>query len=471
MRRGLLAALMAITVGCSAGTPAAPPVTTSTTAPPPPAVTLSASSISWQTHAYELTRFNTILRHDPTTVVDVTFDTWVLENEHLRVELLPEFGGRIISMIAKDTGREQLYRTPVGVPYQIGTGVFYFDWLMVYGGIFPTFPAPEHGKTWFSPWTFEVVEESPDSISVAMSFTDSDDYPLSPRQYDGNASGLTVTWLLTLDAGRSALDTEVVISNPGPDDVRFEYWTNATLAPGADPAAPVAVAETEIVAPIDFVEIPAYWSAIAASEVRTGIPEVHEFDRLRTFGGWDDLGIAYAWPDVRNGDAWGAINQVNGDGIIRVGDSSVTPGLKLWTWGYERSLQADPPEAGPYVEMWAGLTREFFQSTTIGPGEEIRVPETWVVTRGMRGVTDGTRELLFDAALDDLELSLTLFTPAGPEAVAVTASDPLGPLGAAVAQTDQSAMSVVLELDRDPEGPITLTFDQRHGTSSFELHS
>jgi hypothetical protein len=79
--------------------------------------------------------------------------------------------------------------------------------------------------------------------------------------------------------------------------------------------------------------------------------------------------------------------------------------------------------------------------------------------------------LLFDAALDDLELSPTLFTPAGPEAVAVTASDPLGPLGAAVAQTDQSAMSVVLELDRDPEGPITLTFDQRHGTSSFELHS
>ncbi len=26
-------------------------------------------------------------------------------------------------------------------------GNFYYDWLMVYGGIFPTFPDPEHGRS------------------------------------------------------------------------------------------------------------------------------------------------------------------------------------------------------------------------------------------------------------------------------------------------------------------------------------
>ena len=51
--------------------------------------------------------------------------------------LLPEFGGRILSIIYKPTGHEQLYRTEVGVPYGMGGGNFYYDWLMVYGGIFP----------------------------------------------------------------------------------------------------------------------------------------------------------------------------------------------------------------------------------------------------------------------------------------------------------------------------------------------
>ena len=79
---------------------------------------------------------------------------------------MPEFGGRILSIIYKPTGHEQLYRTDVGVPYGIGAGNFYYDWLMVYGGIFPTFPGPEHGKTWLKPWDFKVVKEDAGEVTV-----------------------------------------------------------------------------------------------------------------------------------------------------------------------------------------------------------------------------------------------------------------------------------------------------------------
>lgn len=469
MRRLLAALLAGVVAGCTAGTPMSTEPVPPTTVPPPPTVTLTESSIAWQTHAYELTRFNTIGSHDPTTLVDVSFDTWVLENEHLRVELLPDFGGRIISLVSKDTGNEHLYRSPVGIPYQIGTGVFYFDWLMVYGGIFPTFPAPEHGKTWFAPWAFEVVEEAPDAITVAMAFTDTEDFPLSPPQYDGRASGLTVTWLLTLRSGRSALDTEVVISNPGSEEVRFEYWTNATLAPGSDPTAPVAVAETEIVAPIDFVSIPSYWTAIADSEPRTGIDGVHEFDRLRTFGGWDDLGIAYAWPDLRGGDAWGAINQANGEGIVRIGDNAVTPGLKLWTWGYDRSLAGDPPEAGPYVELWGGLTREFFRTTTIAAGTEIRFPETWAITRGMADVTDADRHHLVDATLVEGSVRVIALSPDGPADAAITISDDEGMLGSGEVRIGHTATDVTIPFDRGPVGPVVLAITSGGATSTFSV--
>lgn len=468
MRR-LLVALVVLAAGCTAGTPTGTEALPSTTAPPPPSVTLTESTIDWRTHSYELTAFNTVTNVDPDTLVDVEFATWVLENEHLSVTLLPEFGGRIISLISKDTGREQLYRSPVGVPYQIGTGVFFFDWLMVYGGIFPTFPAPEHGKTWFAPWSFEVVEEAPDSITVAMSFTDTEDYPLSPPRYDGRATGLSVTWILTLASGRSAIDTEVVITNPGDAPVSFEYWTNATLAPGADPLAPAASAGTEIVAPIEFVKIPSYWTTIAASEQRTGIAEVHEFDRLRTFGGWDDLGIAYAWPDVRGGSAWGAINQDNDDGIIRIGDNAITPGLKLWTWGYERSLRGDPPEAGPYVELWAGLTREFFTSTTIDPLSEIRFPETWAITSGLEGVTDADEHFVIDARISGDAIELTAAALGGATEATLTASDAAGPLGRLVAEIGRDATPVTIPLDRPSDGPIEIVLTQPDGSSRFVL--
>jgi len=43
---------------------------------------------------------------------------------------------------------------------------------MVYGGIFPTFPEPEHGKTWCLPWETKIIAQDADKISVEMRYTD-----------------------------------------------------------------------------------------------------------------------------------------------------------------------------------------------------------------------------------------------------------------------------------------------------------
>ena len=119
-------------------------------------VSLSESTISWSTVKYATSPENGFIDGslDKKTIVDRTFKTHVLENRYLKVTLVPEFGGRIVSIIYKPTGHEQLYRTEVGVPYGMNAGNFYYDWLMVYGGIFPTFPDAEHGKAWLKPWDF-----------------------------------------------------------------------------------------------------------------------------------------------------------------------------------------------------------------------------------------------------------------------------------------------------------------------------
>src|ERR1700682_958804 len=125
-------------------------------APVPDGVSLRESTMTWSTVKYATNAENGFVSGslDKKTIVDRTFKTHVLENRYLKVTLLPEFGGRILSIIYKPTGHEQLYRTEVGVPYGIKGGVFYYDWMMVYGGIFPTFPDAEHRKAWRKPLVF-----------------------------------------------------------------------------------------------------------------------------------------------------------------------------------------------------------------------------------------------------------------------------------------------------------------------------
>src|SRR6185436_11139057 len=137
-------------------------------------VSLSESTISWSTAKYETSAENGFVAGslDKKTIVDRTFKTRVIENRYLKVTLVPEFGGRILSIIYKPTGHEQLYRNEVGVPYGMKAGNFHYDWLMVYGGIFPTFPDPEHGRTWLKPWDFKVVKQSDDEVTVSMSLKD-----------------------------------------------------------------------------------------------------------------------------------------------------------------------------------------------------------------------------------------------------------------------------------------------------------
>jgi len=371
-------------------------------------VTLAESSISWETYQYELTDFNTILAgsYDGVTKVQREFGTWVLENQFLRVTLLPEFGGRILSIFYIPTGHEELYQNPVGVPYQIDTNVFYHNWLMVYGGIFPTFPEPEHGKAWFYEWDFEIIQETDREVIVAMSYLDDSKNMFAPPQYNVGISGLKVTYYVRLLAGRAAVDTLVVIQNPTDETVAYEYWTNTTLAPGSDPDDPKTTSGAEIIAPVEMIKIPNYWRGIAVQEKPLGLSDVYEFRNLRFFENWADMGIAYAFPDMQSANFWGVINHENEEGIFRIADNTLTPGMKFWTWGFPQTEQIDPHasshEARPYIELWAGVTREFWQRAKIAPQDTLEIPETYSPSVGLENVTHADQNFLVNIDTTDL---------------------------------------------------------------------
>jgi hypothetical protein len=391
-------------------------------APEPDHVSLSEQTISWSTVKYATDAANGFVDGslDRTTIVERTFNAHVLENRYLKVTLVPEFGGRIVSIIYKPTGHEQLYRTEIGVPYGMKAGVFYYDWLMVYGGIFPTFPDAEHGRTWLKPWDFKVVKETEGEVTVAMSLKDDFAYSAAPKQFVRGVTGIEATYYVTLKADRAALDARMVLKNPNDTAIEYEYWTCTTLAPGSDPDHPKTTGGAEIIAPIQAYSTP-HWSAnLSEGDTRAGEGR-SRFEKLRFFRNWPTMGIAYAAPDMQSGNFWGVINHDNEEGIIRIADNKLTPGLKMWTWGYpsftnETDARKDPNQLRPYVELWAGASDQFFHSAKFPARGEVSIPETYSPTVGMRNVTHANENILVNLAATASGVDLQFFSlePATP---------------------------------------------------------
>jgi hypothetical protein len=299
---------------------------------------------------------------------------------------------------------------------------------MVYGGIFPTFPDPEHGKTWLKPWEFTVVKEDADEVTVSMSLTDDFAYSAAPRQFRGS-TGIGATYYVTLKAGRAALDARVVLKNPQPRTVDYEYWTCTTLAPGSDPNHPKTTGGAEIIAPINAYSTPDWSANLSEGEVSLA-PGKSRFEKLRYFRNWPTMGIAYAAPDMQGGNFWGVINHDNEEGIIRIADNTVTPGLKMWTWGFpsfanEIDARQEPSEARPYIELWAGVSDQFFHSAEFPALGEVSVMETYSPTVGMSNVTHANENILVDLSAEGSSVKLQFFSiePATPLRVTLKRAD------------------------------------------------
>jgi hypothetical protein len=435
----------------------------------PDKVSLSESKITWSTVKYATNADNGFVEGslDKKTIIDRTFRTHLLENRYLKVTLVPEFGGRILSIIYKPTGHEQLYRTEVGVPYGMGGGTFYYDWLMVYGGIFPTFPDAEHGRTWLKPWDFKVMKASDAEVTVSMSLKDDFGYSAAPGQFRAS-TGIEATYYVTLKADRAALDARVVLKNPHDQAIQYEYWTCTTLAPGSDPKNPRTTGGAEIIAPIEAYSTPRWSANLSDGDTSAGAGK-SRFEKLRHFRTWPTMGIAYAAPDMQGGNFWGVINHDNEEGIIRIADNKVTPGLKMWTWGFpsftnETDARKDPNEARPYIELWAGVSDQFFHSASFPARGEVSVPETYSPTVGMSNVTHANENILINLAAEGASVSLQFFSiePAAPLRVmlkrgeAVLFSD-------AVKADPKNGNRIVAAIPAGGSGRVQATIATAHG--------
>jgi hypothetical protein len=356
-------------------------------------VSMSDAMVDWQHWNYTLNPDNTIQDYSngPRSIVDQTFAAIVLENDWVKVTLIPGYGARIFSIVYKPTGHEELYQNPVGAPYGYMEGDFYYNWLMVFGGIFPTLIEPEHGKAWLLPWSEQVTEQTSDHISVQMSITDNiQATSATPAKFNYGTTGLELTATVTLYRDRSSVDMALQLTNPGQADVNYEYWTCTTLAPGSQPGSPSAPGNTEIIAAVSQVQ------PTLGDWLGTQILPWNQ--SLSLFSNWQNQGILYAYPSMA-APFWGAINHVAHEGMFRIADNAdETPGMKMWTWGYTQS-QIDPTAVAnaangsrPYIELWGGVSHEFFTPVTIAAGATHQWTESFLPTVGLDEVTSASAD-------------------------------------------------------------------------------
>ena len=320
-----------------------------------------------------------------------TFDTVILENAYLRVTLLPDYGGRVLSIVHKPTNRELLYQNPVGTPYLMYEDIFYYDYLVIMGGIFPSFPEPEHGRYWNQPYTFEVISESEEAITIRMSRHDDLDVPDGvPEVYVVGRTDVLVEVDVTLRAGSTRLELQTTLTNTRDSVVpEFEFWTVTTLAPGSTVGQTAIPLNTRIMTDMDSVRLlESSWSWFGDAEERVA-DDVFAWNNLAHFQNWVDQGTAFANPQY-SANWSGLLNADNDTGILRVSPNAETPGLKLWTFGRE-SIDVDLNDSTqwlrPTIEMWHGVTPEFWQRTTMAPSEVRQWREAYFPTLGLEDIT------------------------------------------------------------------------------------
>lgn len=343
-----------------------------------------------------------------------TYDTVVLENGYLRVTLLPDYGGRILSIVHKPTGHELLYQNPLGTPYLMYEEIFYYDYLVIMGGIFPSFPEPEHGKYWNQPYSLEVVSESDDAITVRMSRQDDLDLAAGvPAAYDTGRTDVRVDLDVTLRAGSSRVELATTLTNTRATAVpEFEYWTVTTLAPGSPPGDTSISLNARIIADMAQVHLlESSWAWFGQAETRVS-DEIFTWNNLSYFENWDDQGTAFANPDYRANYS-GTINYDNDVGILRVSDNVETRGLKLWTFG-KQSLNIDINDSDewlrPTIEMWYGVTPEFWDRATLSANEVRTWSDAYFPTLGLREITAASEygALYLSASETGTETTVTL---------------------------------------------------------------
>lgn len=299
----------------------------------------------------------------------VVYRAVVLENEYLKLILLPELGGRIYQVIFKPTGSNQLYQNPVLKPSPWGPAE-QGGWLAA-GGIEWGLPVAEHGYAWGDSWGHITTTLGPDAAGVTLFMPD--------------AGHLRADVDVILRAGEAAFTIQPRIVNPSGQAASYQFWLDAMLAPGpANRPGP----NLRFILPTDQVTVHSRGDDFLPAAGEAMDWPVHDGVDVSRLGNWNDWLGVFERP-AAHGPFAGVYDPDVDEGMVRVFPPAATPGSKIFAMGYAAPI--DPAvytdDGSAYVELQGGVTATYDEEATLAAGDSYTWRETWFPVAGIGGVS------------------------------------------------------------------------------------
>ncbi|CAN5547135.1 hypothetical protein BH09CHL1_BH09CHL1_07720 [soil metagenome] len=176
------------------------------------------------------------------------FEALLIENDLLRIEVLPELGGKIWSIAYKPRDRELLWHHPSIVPQRVELGSSFDDAFS--GGWDELFPNdapvtidgiayPDHGEIWTANCAWDVINSSESEVTIALTCR-------------GSATGALVEKQLTLRAGEASLHVSYSARNDSEHALKFHWKLHPALRMG--PNARIDIPAANVIFDPEFAE-------------------------------------------------------------------------------------------------------------------------------------------------------------------------------------------------------------------------
>ena len=302
-----------------------------------------------------------------------------LENEYLKVMVMPELGGRIQMAYDKIKQRHFVYYNHVIKPALVGlTG----PWIS--GGI--EFNWPQHHRpSTYLPVDCDIVENEDGSVTVWVN-------EMERMFHQKGAAGFT------LRPGCAYLEIQGRVSNRTPLPQTFLWWAN--------PAVEVNDAYQSVFPPDVNAVFDHGKRAVSSFPIATGTYYKMDYSAGVDISNYRNIPVPTSYMAVNSKyDFEGGYENDTKGGMLHVASHHFSPGKKQWTWGngdfgraWDRNLTDEGPKGfRPYIELMAGVyTENQPDFTWLMPYEEKQFTQYFMPYRELGVVKQASKDFILN---------------------------------------------------------------------------
>lgn len=324
------------------------------------------------------------------TKKDKKYKVLFIENEYIKVMILPELGGRIQMAYDKVKNRHFVYYNQVIKPALVG---LLGPWIS--GGI--EFNWPQHHRpSTFLPTDYTIEKNEDGSVTV---WCNEIERMFRMKAMQG----------FTLHPRKSYIEIKVQVYNRTHFPQTFLWWANPAVVVNDDY---YSVFPPDVHAVFDHGKREVSNFPISTSEYYK-----YDYSEGIDISRYKNVPVPTSYMAIKSKfDFVGGYEggKVNG-GLIHVANSNISPGKKQWTWGHgdfgqawDRNLT---DEDGPYIELMAGVyTDNQPDFTWLQPGEEKSWSQFFMPYAEVGYVKNANKDAIVNVDIENGKATVILYT-------------------------------------------------------------